>query len=129
MPDKLDRLKRLSLAFETKRRALDMQAMVLGQRIAVLEDAERCVFRALQSDDSMHWDMASAYRKRAVDLKRQKDQLSDELRRLRIQSLESQRDVKRAEKLSDRERHAVENRTKARELTDAIEGFLIGRRN
>jgi hypothetical protein len=125
MPDKLDRLKRLVLALEVKRRALDMQTTVLNQRIAVLHEAERSVFHALQSPDAIHQDMASNYHKRAADLKRQKQQLADELQRLRIQKLECQRDVKRGEMLSDREQRAGEKHAEVRDLRQAIEGFLM----
>ncbi len=125
MRERLHALQRMTAAVSAKKRALDMHVVVLNQRIDALGVAERGTMDALSQPSALHGCMTEHYVKRLETLKREKTRLMRELQGLKLQSLESKRDVKRCELLEEREQLALVQRENARNLEGAIDFFLL----
>lgn len=125
MRERLHALQRLTAAATARKRALDMHVVVLDQRINALALAESDTMGALSQPSFLHGGMAEHYVKRLETLKQEKARLMRELQGLKLQNLESKRDVKRCELLEERERQALSRKEDARNLEGAIDFFLL----
>jgi hypothetical protein len=115
----------MTAAMSARKRALDMHAVVLNQRIEALDTAERSTMEALSQPLPIHAGMAGHYLKRLETLKHEKSRLLRDLQALKLQVLECKRDLKRCAVLEERAQAALSCKQRAGDLEGAIDFHLL----
>jgi hypothetical protein len=124
MRDKLDGLARLTKAMTAKKRAQDMQVVVLNTRLESLQKAEDELTSALNADAVFSSGLAPQYIKRLERIAQQRELLAADLQRRKLERLESSRDLRRCEIMEQRQALKLRKAEEARQLERAIEGHL-----
>jgi hypothetical protein len=124
MRDKLDGLARLTKAMTAKKRAQDMEVVVLNTRLESLQKAEDELTSALNADAVFASGLAPQYIKRLERIAQQRELLAADLQRRKLERLESSRDLRRCEIMEQREALKLRKAEEARQLERAIENHL-----